>query len=54
MSVTKHDGTRGVRYEVRYRGANGNERSKTFRTKRVSAAMRSCPWAVTKVPVGGQ
>ena len=34
MSITKHEGRRGVRYEVRYRGADGKERSKRFRARR--------------------
>jgi integrase len=34
MIERRHTRTGEVRYEVRYRGADGNERSKTFRTKK--------------------
>lgn len=33
MSIDKRTGARGVRYEVRFRGPDGKERSRTFRTK---------------------
>lgn len=38
MSIHKHDGPRGTRYEVRYRGVNGKERSKRFDTKKAAEA----------------
>ena len=31
--VKKRETSRGVRYDVRYRGTDGTERSKTFRTR---------------------
>jgi len=37
MSIHKHNGKRGVTWEVRYRGPNGAERSRRFRTQKDAA-----------------
>lgn len=38
MAITKRDRTRGPSYEVRYRGPDGKERSRSFRTLREARA----------------
>lgn len=38
MAIDKREGTRGTTYEVRYRGPDGKERSRSFRSMRAARA----------------